>query len=145
MKALISFSCIVLITLSACNKKDSSSILGAWRPVLWEKYSGDSLVWSMPGNLQGDEIKIFDDEYFNWVGRYNLDTLYWDNFGGGTYTYEGNKLIQYIHYYGNQNRVGTSTRFIWDYKNDTVIQTWPYDEDWNLDEDSYYIKKWVKL
>jgi hypothetical protein len=135
----------VLFTFCSCNKKESSSIIGAWRPVSWEKYSSDSIVWSMPGNLKGDEIKIFDDEYFNWVGRYKLDTIFWDNFGGGTYTYEGNKLIQYIQYYGNQNRVGTSTRFIWEYKNDTAIQTWPYDKDWNLEEDSYNIKKWVKL
>jgi hypothetical protein len=145
MKSVISLSCIMLFLFYGCCQEKSSHYIGAWKPVTWEKYSGDSIVWKMPGNLQGSEIKIFANEYFNWVGRYKLDTTFFNSFGGGTYTTEGNRLIQNVQYYGNQDRVGTSTRMLWDYQNDTCVQTWPYDENWELDEDTYYIKKWVKL
>jgi hypothetical protein len=145
MKALTSIVSIMLFALCACNQEVSSPIKGAWTVVGWERYSGDSLVWRMPGNLQGDEILIFADKHFNWAGRYKLDTSYIDNFGGGTFILEGKHLIEKILYYGNQDYVGNTIRLMWEIVNDTAVQTWPYDENWELEKDTYSIQKWVEL
>lgn len=145
MKTLISIGCIVLFLFSGCNQEESSPIEGVWKVVAWERFDGDSVIWSMPGNLQGEEILIFAREHYNWVGRYKLDTAYIDNFGGGTYTLDGNKLEVNLIYYGNPDRAGTTIRLLWDYQNDTVVQTWPCDENWELEQGPVSIQKWVRI
>jgi hypothetical protein len=145
MKALISIISIMLFALCACDQNESSPIEGVWKVVAWERFDGDSVIWNMPGNLQGEEILIFAKEHYNWVGRYKLDTSFIDNFGGGTYTLEGNKLEVKIQYYGNPERAGTTIRLLWEIQNDTAVQTWPCDENWELMEGPIGIQKWVRI
>ena len=135
----------MLLIGTGCTTDETNQIEGVWKVVGWDMYKGDSLFWSMSSNLHGDEILIYAKEYFNWAGRYSLDTTFWNNFGGGTYTLDGSHMEQTILYYGNPERIGGTVKLLWEYKNDTAVQTWPLDENWNLETGSYSIQKWVRI
>jgi hypothetical protein len=145
MKTLIAILMFLILIGPGCTTVNTNQIEGVWKVVGWDMYKADTLFWSMSSNLQGDEILIFAKEYFNWAGRYKLDTTYWNNFGGGTYTLDGNNMEQEILYYGSTARVGQKVRLLWEYKNDTAVQKWPMDENWNLENGSYSIQKWIRL
>jgi hypothetical protein len=145
MKTIITICSILILIDAGCSPKKTNPIEGVWKVVGWDRYDGDSLIWSMPGNMQGDEILMFAKEHHLWAGRYKLDTTYWNNFGGSTYTLNGNHLEATILYYGNPDRAGEKLRLLWEYRNDTAYQTWPMDETWNLKDGPYNIQKWVRI
>ena len=145
MKASILFYLMILMIIIDCAAQESTPIEGAWQVVSCQRIVEDSLIYKFLGNIPGSEIKIRSKNHFLYVGRYKIDTTFIDNYGGGTYKIEGNHYEENILYSSNQNAVGTMIRMLLEIKNDTLIQTWPVDENWQVIKRINHIQKWTRL
>ncbi|HBE43578.1 MAG TPA: hypothetical protein DDW27_20750 [Bacteroidales bacterium] len=118
-----------------------SSIEGSWKAVYgkWIAYEE-----TFPAQIRGDQIKMFSENYYMFVGQFVLDTLIVNNYGYGTYTLDGNKFEEIVKLHANESRIGGKIRILIEVKNDTLTQCWPADENWNLPEE-YSVEKYVRV
>jgi len=79
------------------------------------------------------------------VGRFQSDTTYTDNFGGGKYTLDGNKYEEEIIYNSNTGYVGAKVRMLLEQRNDTLIQTYPVNEIGEPNKNNHFVEKYVQL
>jgi hypothetical protein len=145
MKASILFCFMISIIILGCAQQKSIPMEGAWHVISWQGMAGDSLVWNFPGTYNGSEVKIWSKNHFLFVGRYKKDTTFTDNCGGGTYKLEGNRYEESFLYFPDQSAVGTTARLLLEIKNDTLIQTWPVDSNWQIVKSNYNIQKLTRL
>lgn len=145
MKKITYLSLIIVLIIGSCTQKEiKSPYEGAWKVVSWKAMEGDSLIWVFPGDYTGSEISINTKNNFLWAGRYKRDTTFVDNWGGGTYTLDGNRLEHTFSYCVDKNMVGTKRRLLWELKNDTASYTWPCDENWQVNKGKYYVQKLIR-
>lgn len=142
MKTIVFLSVISLFIIVSCAPKEAkSSVEGAWQVVSWERFAGDTLQFKLGVSFTGTEMKIWSGDFFNFVGRYDLDTAMYDNYGGGSYKLDGTLCEETYLYFGEPSMVGTTQRLLFEIKNDTLIQTWPCDVNWQIDKSNYNIQK----
>jgi len=143
MKKVIYLSLIIVLIIGSCTQEKKSPIIGAWQVISWQRIADDTLMWKLGVDYTGTEMKIWSGNYFNFVGRYvrNRDTTIIDNYGGGTYKLDGIHCEESYLYFGERSLVGTSQRLLMEIKNDTLIQTWPCNENWQIDKSNYNIQK----
>ncbi|MCJ7447977.1 MAG: hypothetical protein MUO72_09800 [Bacteroidales bacterium] len=144
MKKIIFFSLIVLFMIGSCVQEKKSPIEGAWKLIYGNWYFSDTMNYQFPGNLTIDQIKMLSKEYVIWVGQYKMDTVITDNYGVGTYRLDGNKFEENIFYRTNYTPDAAKVKVLLEVRNDTLIQKWPADENWNLPE-KYSTEKYVRL
>jgi len=124
MKKIVFLSLIVALIIGSCTQQEIKSPLeGVWQVVSWERMRGDTLVATFGKDFTGSEMKIWSGNYFNFVGQYKTDTNVVDNYGGGTYKLDGNRYEENL-LYPDQ----VTVKLLLEIRNDTVIQTWPVDE-----------------
>lgn len=141
MKKIIFLSLIISLIIGGCNQVKKSRIEGAWQLVYshWPPIDG-----IFPTQIKGGSIKIWSMEYFATVGRFEMDTVIYDTHVGGTYKLEGNRYQETIHFNPSKGTTDYIVRLILELRNDTLIQRWPADENWNLDE-KFSTEKYVRL
>ena len=105
----------------------------------------DSLTFEFPGSTTGSDIKMWTENHFLTVGRFQMDTTFMDNGVGGTYTLDGNKYEETILYMPGQNGTGQKVKMLLELRNDTLIQTWPVDENGQIDKTNYSVEKYIRL
>jgi hypothetical protein len=120
-------------------------IEGAWNLVYAQTIDGGKQVWRFPGNSTGSDLKMWTGNHFTFVGRFKTDTTYNDNYGGGTYTLEGTHYLETILYHTITSAVGTKIKMLIEIKGDSLIQTYPVDDNWKVDKNKYNIEKYVRL
>jgi hypothetical protein len=145
MKSNIFFCLVIFLIITGCSSYKKSPMEGTWRVVSWERKSGDSVLWNFPGKYTGSEMKIWSDRHFSFTGRYKRDSVYVDNFGAGTFTLIGKHYQEDNVYYHDTAGIGTTASLILEIRNDTVIQTWPVDKNWNVIKSNYSIQRLVRL
>ena len=149
MKTIILFCGMILLIILGCSQKESNPsnpVEGAWQVVSWQNIAGDSLVWELGVDYIGTEMKIWSKSHFAFAGRYKMDTIFIDNCGGGSYKLDGTHCEEsYLYFLNPQAVVGTSQKLLLEIKNDTLIQTWPVDENWQVDKSNYNIQKLIRL
>ena len=89
-------------------------------------------------------MKIWTKNHFIFVGLYNLDSTIINSYGGGTYKLEGNRYEENILYHTYPNFVGKKINMLLEVKNDTLTQTWPVNEDGEIDKHNYEIEKYIR-
>ena len=65
-----------------------------------------------------------------------------NTYGWGTYTLSGNKFEDHNVLHAEESYQGMTSRILMEISNDTLIQRWPVDENWNLPE-QYNVEKYV--
>ncbi len=134
MKKLILLSLMISLIFGSCTQETKSPIEGAWQMVA-AKWG--AMEETFPGQITGADIKIWTADCFAFVGKFQMDTVKTDNFGWGKYKftegvrYEENVVMHNI----NPGLEGQTIRMLLEIRNDTLIQRWPVDENWNLVED----------
>ncbi len=143
MKNLTFLSLIISLIMFSCAQEEKSPIEGAWQLVSGE---WGSIEETFPGQITGSDIKMWTKDCFAFVGKFQMDTVMIDNFGWGKYT-----LIEGIKYEENimmhktaPNLEGKTLKMLTEIRNDTLIQKWPVDDNWNLVE-NYSIEKYVRV
>ncbi len=145
MKKLICFACTLLLILAACkNTEKKNSLAGSYLTVSYKYYSHDTLKWSFPEMETGSEMKIWSDKNFVFSGTYRKDTTTRDNYGGGTYTLDGDHYTENIQLHSDKSYIGTSIKMLIKINGDTLTQTWPVDENWNISKESHLEQKLVR-
>lgn len=148
MKAIISVCGFFLLILIGCDQKEVTPNIpleGTWQVVSWQHFVDGTLDWELGKDYVGTEMKVWSKSHFVFAGRYKRDTTYIDNCGGGSYKLNGSHAEEYLMYFPNQSRVGTTIRLLYELKGDTLIQTFPVDENWEIIKSKYSIQKLVRL
>jgi len=146
MKKITLFCLVISLIIGSCVKEKDSPLEGMWKLTYGKWYNwhpGDTLIYEFPGNMPIYHIKIFTKENITYIGHYSMDTLTYDNYGGGTFSLEGDRYEENLLYAGKAifNR---KMRMLVEIKNDTLIQKWPVDENWKTAE-KYSIEKYIRL
>jgi len=144
-KLMAIITVMISIIVLSCIKPQSKLIEGAWNLVYAHSIAGDTLAWKFPVNYTGSDIKIWTKNHFIFVGRYKKDTTFVDNYGGGTYTLDGNHYQETILYHVVTEWVGNKSKMLLEFKGDSLIQTWPADDNWQINKSNYRIEKYVRL
>jgi len=120
-----------------------TTIDGAWKLV----YTGDqSSGTSISEKDASGQVKFWADGCFTFAGTYITDTLVMHNYGWGTYKLsDGTHYEESIIKHNSFPEIeGTTIKMLIEIKNDTLIQRWPVDENWNLQK-KYMIEKYIRL
>jgi hypothetical protein len=145
MKVKSIFYAMILIIIASCTQQQSKLPQGAWQLVYAKWTMSDSLTFEFPVSTTGSDIKMWTENHFLTVGRFQMDTIFMDNGVGGTYTLDGNKYEETILYTPGQNGTGQKVKMLLELRNDTLIQTWPVDENGQIDKNNYSVEKYIRL
>jgi hypothetical protein len=146
MKAVLgSIIAVFLITLLSCAPKKSTPLVGAWQVVSWERIAGDTLAWKFPGKDTGSDIVIWSEKHVLSVGRFKHDTTYINNYVGGSYTLEGNRYEETVIYFPDTTQIGKKVIIFTEFKNDTLIRTYPVNDNGQIDKSNHLVEKLVRL
>ena len=142
MKKTIFLSLIVAMIIGSCTQEKKSSIEGAWQLVYAKNRTMEE---TFPAQISGEQVKMFINGHITWVGQFKLptDTSLIYDYGLGTYTLDGNKFTENVTIHGQKSAVG-SKKMIMEIRNDTLIQLYPTDENFNIEE-KHHIMKYVRL
>lgn len=148
MKARFIFGLMISIIFLSCNssEKQHRKIDGAWSLVYYQSVAKDSVVGRYVGkDVVGSQVKAWSKGHFVFVGQFKVGSKEVDNFGGGTYTLSGNEYIETIVYHVNKQWIGTQPKMHLEIKKDTLYQTWPVNDLWQVDKSNYTLEKYVRL
>jgi hypothetical protein len=140
-KLILLFAVIFLVS---CNSS-KSPIVGAWKLVSYQANDSGKLVATYPcDTFKGSDVKVWTNNYMESVGNFIMgkDTI--NNYVGGKYTLIGNHYTEYIEYFVAKSAVGTSTKMLLEVKNDTLVQSYPTDENFKLGK-SYRVEKYIRI
>jgi FlaG/FlaF family flagellin (archaellin) len=145
MKRILFLGLIITLIIGGCTQQKSKFPQGAWQLVSAKQMSGDTIVSEFPGEYTGSDIVIFSEQHILSVGRFKRDTTFIDNYVGATYKLDGNRLEETLLYFPNSNMVGKKVKQILELRKDTLIKTYPYNDNWELIKNGYTIEKLVRL
>lgn len=138
MKKIVFLSLIISLIVSCTQQQQvmKSSLDGAWDVISYEQLHGDTIFMQLGKGFTGSEMKIWSGKYFNYVGQYKTADSTLNNYGGGTFTLVGNRYDE-IKTYPTPGTV----KLLLEIKNDTITQTWPVDDNGQVNKSNYYIQK----
>jgi hypothetical protein len=137
---------MISLIIGSCTQQKSSQIEGTWQFVSAKGMAGDTVKIQFPSTaLTGSDIKMWSKNHFVFVGRFKRDTTFSNNYGGGTYKLDGNRYEESILYHTNTSAVGNKVKMLLEIRNDTLIQTYPVDDNGQIKKSGYYVEKYIKL
>lgn len=145
MKKIVFLGQIALIVISGCSLNQRSPLEGAWELVDLKYVTKDSILWLYPHDFTGSDVAIFSKNHFLVVGRHKTDTTYSDNYVGASYYQKGNRMEETLLYFPNKEAVGQKVNSLIEFHGDTLIKTYPVDNNGKVDEKGYNIIKWKRL
>ncbi len=145
MKKIICLSLVIILISISCTKEEQSPLEGAWRLVHEYQKSGDEILGEFPVDITGSEIKIWSGNHFIFVGRFEQDSVVSDTYGGGTFKLEDDNYEETIEFHSYPDFLGQTMKILLEIKGDTITQTFPVDNNGQVDTSEYYIEKWVRI
>jgi hypothetical protein len=122
-RIVIAITLLLCLDQIGCMSEKKDAIEGTWRLVSGtSKFSDTTYDYAKMGY---DGMKMFCDNHFMFVGRVvgNGDTT--DNYGGGTFTMEGNISTEVLLYFPVRAMVGDTLSYEVRVSNDTLFQKGP--------------------
>lgn len=145
MKTRVFCFFIIVLVISACSEKKSLNIDGAWKLVQQQTIKGNSAITDFPGKNDVDAIKIWSGNYFMAFGRSRVDRTVTDDYAVGTYKLDGNRYEEHVNYITYKPWEGSTVKMTMELRNDTLIQTFPVDDNGNPDKDGFWVEKYIRL
>jgi hypothetical protein len=161
MKKLILNLIIALFLFIGCTTEKNDGIEGVWKMIYAEWVLDDSTTFYVPQEIEGGQIKAWLNGYVVLAGEckfdsvskaklklYTNDSSSYDSSSGSyeaaTYSLNGNKYEETFIYHDWTAPEGMTMYGILEINNDTLIQKFPADENWNLVE-KYHTEIYVRL
>lgn len=144
IKVVILLIPMLLVLTLGCNQTEQKPIEGSWQLIYGKYISEDTVTYELPGNLFGDQIKMWSENHYIFTGQFKLDTVTMDNYGWGTYSLEMGRYDENMQF-RNGNSMEQTIKMQLEINNDTLIQTWPLDENGELDPANVNVEKYVRL
>lgn len=145
MKKIFYVSLLIAFITGSCIEGGNKFPQGAWKLVQSQALVDDSLKILFPVTITGTDIKIWSESHFSAMGRYMHDTILIESFGAGTYKLEGNRYEESYLLHYKKKWVGQKMRMLMEIRNDTLIQTYPVDNNYQLIKNGYSIEKYVRI
>jgi hypothetical protein len=135
----------IAFSISAHSQKKSLNIEGAWKVVQYQSIKGDKAVIEFPGKSDWDVTKIWYGNQWMGVGVIKEDTTVTDLYGAGTYKLDGNRYEEDVKVLFYKPWEGKTIKMTMEMKNDTLIITYPVDENGKIDKDWAWKEKYVRI
>jgi hypothetical protein len=145
MKKFLFLSLIIALIIGSCTQQKRSPVEGAWKLIFSQNIKGDSVLFKFPGTFTMSDIKMWSKGYVLYVGRYKRDTTFMDGYGGGPYKLDGNRYEETIQFFSVQSYVGQTVKMLLEIRNDTLIQTWPADDNGKINKSNFRQEKYIRL
>ena len=145
MKKIILLGLIISLVIGSCTQEKKSPLEGAWKLIYFDQIQNGTTIYQMQGQDEGNQIKMWTKEYFTFVGHFELDTLIVENYGGGTYKLDGDKYEEDIIYHSFKSSIGKKIKLLIEIRNDTLIQRFPADDNWEIDNNNSLTEKYIRL
>lgn len=145
MRHIIYMVLLIAATAGGCTNLRREFPQGAWKLDQVLSVSGNKVVKYFPASNPGSDIKMWSDGHFLFVGRFQNDTSYTDNFGGGKYTLDGNRYEEEIVYHSRKDYIGAKVKMLMELRHDTLVQTYPVNEIGEPNRQNYFIERYVRL
>ena len=147
MKKILFLGLIISLIILSCAEQESKFPQGAWKCVQHFNVHKDSLDKILTTYYDIQSFKVFSERNFCFIGQFKEDTIVKDFYGGGTYTLNGNhyeEMVMY-HWYKPGTVLDWKVKALWELRNDTLIQTYPVKDNWEVDENNYNVEKSVRV
>lgn len=146
MKKTVFLVLILSMIMVSCTLEKKSPMDGEWMLAYEYEISDGETMVLYPGDSEGNEIKIWSGDYWVLLGRFEHDSGFTQNYGGGTYRLDGNRYEEIVQYHSAPQYLDQTVKLWVEFKQDTIIQTWPVGENGEvITSGSYYIEKWARI
>jgi hypothetical protein len=145
MKKVISFGVIIWLIIAACSRQDNKSLMGAWLMVQMQRVDGGKVTNYFSDRYKVNQIKMWSENHFIFVGKYEVDTLTSYRFGDGTYSLKGNLYVEDILYHFDKSYEKKKNKIWLEIRNDTLFHTFPVNDNGRPVQAIYWIEKYVRL
>jgi hypothetical protein len=136
---------IPVLMICQFQKASGQKLEGPWHLVELKAYNGDSLLYEFPSDETTiNQIKVWTEDHFIFVGQYESETTGDDSYGWGTYSLKGNQYEEHILYHSNADWVGTSIKMLLEIKKDTLIQIFPVNDDGQVSKNWHAKEKYIR-
>lgn len=144
MKKIAFFSLIIWLIIPACSKQNNKLLLGAWKMVQMQRIDAGKVTNYFSDRYTVNQTKMWSENRFMFVGKYEIDTLTTYRYGVGTYTLIGNIYEEDILYHFVESYEGYKNRIWLEIRNDTLLHIFPVDENGKPDQSRHWIEKYVR-
>ena len=147
MKKILSLGLIISLIILSCSQQKSRFPQGAWKLVYSQGTETDSLGNVKAIDYHPTSVQIWSEKNFAFIGQWKQDTVIRDFYGGGTYTLNGNHCEAKVMYHWSQPRtvLDWTLKLLLEQRNDTMIFTYPLNDNWEIDKKNYYVEKYIQL
>lgn len=149
MKKAVFWGTAIFLVIGGCTNQESKFPQGVWKMVQTENIvNGKSIIWTaMDTSWNGQQIKIWSEKHWHFFYIEQQDTLRGVNYGGGTYTIEGNKYFETVDYHSQKYIEGLkNVPMTLELIKDTLDQTYhPFDENGQQIDSIKYKERYVRL
>lgn len=91
------------------------------------------------------QTKMWSENRFIFVGKYEVDTLTTYRYGVGTYTLNGNIYVEDILYHFDESYEGRKNQIWLEYRNDTLLHIFPVDDLGKPNPVRHWVEKYVRV
>jgi hypothetical protein len=145
MKKAIFLNLIIWLILSACADQKSKGPQGTWQMVQMQMVEGSKVTNYFSDRYSVNQIKMWSDNHFIFVGKYRVDTTTSYRYGVGTYTLNGNLYTENILYHFDKYYEGTKNKIWLEIKKDTLLHIFPVDDLGKPNQTKHWVEKYVRL
>lgn len=143
MKRVIPLSLIILLAVS-CNRQDSHSPKGGWQMIQMQLVDNGKVTNYFSDRYVVNQTKIWDNNHFIFVGKYQVDTTTIYRYGVGTWTLKGNIYEENIKYHFDKSYEGARNKIWLELKKDTLLHIFPIN-DAGIPNTRHWVEKYVRL
>jgi len=144
MKRLIPFSLIILLAAVSCTRQGNLSPLGGGQMIQMQLVDNGKVTNYFSDRYVVNQTKIWDDNHFVFVGKYQVDTATTYRYGVGTWTLKGNIYEENIKYHFDKAYEGTKNKIWLEIKKDTLLHIFPVN-DAGVPNKKHWVERYVRL
>jgi hypothetical protein len=145
MKNIILSVLIIWLIMAACAGPEKKGPQGTWRMIQMQMVEGKKVTNYFSENYKISQTKMWDDNNFIFVGKYEVDTTITYRFGVGTFTLNGNLYEEDIKYHFDKSYEGTKNLIWLEIRNDTLLHIFPVDRTGQANVTRHWIEKYVRV
>ena len=145
MKKVIFLGLIIWLIIAACGNQNNKSLLGAWQMVQMQGVEGGKVTNYFSEKYKVNQTKMWSENRFIFVGKYQVDTVTTYRYGVGTYTLNGNLYEEDILYHFVESYEGQKNRIWLEIRNDTLLHIFPVDETGKPNQTRHWVEKYVRI
>lgn len=136
---------MALYCLNATSQIQKSDLQGAWRLVAFQEIEDGKVITYFPGKQNIEQIKIWSGNQYMFVGQRTKSKKTRDDYGLGTFKMIEDKYEEYLTIFSYKHLENKTLRLKMEIKNDTLIQTFFLNDKFEIDNNTKYIEKYIKI